>query len=86
MHKIAFTHHAEKQLEKIYQSDRKLYLRLIAAIEPLKSNPYLGKSLKGRLAGDYSLRIGDYRVIYTISKAILTVYVIDLGHRRDIYK
>ncbi|MFA6349353.1 MAG: type II toxin-antitoxin system RelE/ParE family toxin [Candidatus Omnitrophota bacterium] len=86
MHKIEFSNHAAKQLDKIYRSDRKLYARFIAAMEPLKSNPYLGKSLKGRLAGDYSLRVGDYRVIYTIYKNILSVYIIDLGHRREIYR
>lgn len=41
------------------------------------------KKLKGREA--YRIRIGDYRVIYEIHDGVLTIEVIDLGHRRDIY-
>ena len=86
MRKIEFSYLAAKELEKIYKADRKLYFRFITAIETLKTSPYQGKHLKGRLAGDYSLRVGDYRIIYTIHKDSLTVYIIDLGHRREIYR
>jgi mRNA interferase RelE/StbE len=86
MHKIEFAHLAAKELEKIYRADKKLYFRFITAIEALKTDPYHGKSLKGKLLGDYSLCVGDYRVIYTVHKDKLTVYIIDLGHRREIYR
>jgi mRNA interferase RelE/StbE len=33
----------------------------------------------------YRIRVGDYRVIYNIEDKILTVFVIDIGHRKDIY-
>jgi len=42
------------------------------------------KKLKGRQG--YRIRVGDYRVIYEIEDAILRVIVIDLGHRKDIYR
>ncbi|MET9023712.1 type II toxin-antitoxin system RelE/ParE family toxin [Actinopolymorpha sp. NPDC004070] len=32
------------------------------------------------------IRVGDYRVIYEIQDARLVVLVVDLGHRRDIYR
>lgn len=86
MYRIEFSHLAAKELERIYKVERKLYSRLVAVIESLKANPYQGKRLKGRLAGDYSLRIGDYRVIYTIYRDKLVVYIIDFGHRREIYR
>ncbi len=86
MYKIGFSNLAAKELEKIYRSDRKLYFRFITAVESLKIAPFQGKSLKGRLKGDYSLRIGDYRIIYAVYKDKLMVYIIDLGHRREIYK
>jgi mRNA interferase RelE/StbE len=86
MHRIEFSNLAAKELEKIYRIDKKLYSHLIAAIEPLKNNPYLGKCLKGNLRGDYSLRVGNYRVIYTIHKSKLIIYIIDLGYRKDIYR
>lgn len=86
MYKIEFSHLAAKELKKVYNIDRKLYSRFIVVIETLKTNPYQGKRLKGELAGDYSLRIGSYRIIYTVYKDRLIIYTIDLGHRKDIYK
>ena len=68
MYKIDFSNLAAKELEEIYRIDKKLYSRLVAAIETLETNPYQGKRLKGKLAGDYSLRTGNYRIIYTIYK------------------
>jgi len=86
MHKIEFSNLAAKELEKIYKVDKKLYFRLIAVAEGLKKNPHQGKCLKGKLVGDYSLRVGNYRIIYTVHKDKLVVYIIDLRHRKEIYK
>ena len=86
MHKVEFAQSAAKELEKVYRSDRKLYSRLVTAIKTLQINPYQGKALKGRFSGDYSLRVGGYRVIYTVHKGRLIVYIIDLGHRREVYR
>lgn len=86
MYKIEFSNSVFKELAKIYNIEKKLYFRLIASIETLRSNPYQGKKLKGKLKGDYSMRISDFRIIYTIYKNKLIVYIIDLGHRKEIYR
>ncbi|MBU4252756.1 MAG: type II toxin-antitoxin system RelE/ParE family toxin [Candidatus Omnitrophica bacterium] len=86
MYRIEFSHLAAKELEKVYNIDRKLYSRFIVVIETLKTNPYQGKRLKGKLAGDYSLRLGNYRIIYMVEKDRLIIYIIDLGHRSKIYQ
>jgi mRNA interferase RelE/StbE len=86
MYKIEFSNLAAKELEKIYNIDRRFYARLLTVIETLKTNPYQGKRLKGKLAGDYALRIGDFRIIYTFRKEKLVIFIIDLGHRREIYR
>jgi len=86
MFKIEFSDTAARELVKIAKIDAKLCSRLIAAIEPLKTDPYKGKSLKGKLLGSYSLRIGNYRVIYTIHKHRLIIYIIDVGQRKEIYR
>ena len=86
MFRIEFASSAGKELERIYKRDRSLYRRLLSSIEPLKHNPYLGKKLKGVLQNDYSLRVGSYRILYVVFKEKLLVTIIDLGHRKDIYR
>ena len=86
MYKIGFSSLAGSELKKIYAIEKKLYFRLISVIETLRTNPFQGKKLKGKLKEDYSLRVGDYRIIYTIHKEKLVVYIIDLGHRKEIYR
>jgi mRNA-degrading endonuclease RelE of RelBE toxin-antitoxin system len=42
-------------------------------IRNLETNPYIGKPLRGELSGKWSLRIGDFRIIYTIDERQKTV-------------
>lgn len=54
---------------------------------PLAADPKrVGKPLVGQLAGLWSARRGDYRVVYRIVDATVTVFVIRIGHRRDVYR
>jgi mRNA interferase RelE/StbE len=41
-----------------------------------------------KLAGGerYRVRQGDYRIVYTIEDALLTIWVVRVGHRRDVYR
>ena len=74
---------AIKALEKINEPD---YSTIKAAIYNLADNPRPQgyKKLKGRDA--YRIRSGDYRIIYSIFDKILTVDIIAIGHRKDIYE
>ena len=60
--------------------------RVITAIRKLAINPRPAgvKKLAGREA--WRIRVGDYRIIYEINDAGLTILVVDLGHRREIYR
>jgi mRNA interferase RelE/StbE len=86
MYKIEIAGSAGKELQRIYQFDQDLYARLINAIESLAADPFQGKKLKGKFDGDYSLRVGSYRVVYGVFKDRLLVIIIDVGHRREIYR
>ena len=86
MYKIELARQAAKELEIIYRSDKNLYSRFIHSIDALKKDPFQGKKLKGQFKGDYSLRVGNYRVIYAIYREKLLIYIIDLGHRKGIYQ
>ena len=63
-----------------------LYQRVASALDDLERDPYQGKPLKGELKGRYSYRVGSYRIIYLVHQQQLRVLVIDIGHRRDIYR
>jgi len=86
MYKIELSRTVNKSIEDIYRSDRKLCARILTAIESLAEDPFIGKKLKGPLKGDYSLRVGSYRIIYSVYKEKLIICIIDLGHRKGIYK
>lgn len=54
---------------------------------PLAENPHrVGKPLRDRLAGRYSARRGEFRVIYQIFDDRVVVRVIALAHRREAYR
>ena len=61
---------AEKFIKKL---DKQEQTRLLKKIEDLRVKPYLGKMLTGQLAGIRSLRVGDYRVLYSVKEYILRV-------------
>ena len=46
--------------------------------------PTVAKALRGRPG--FRVRVGDYRIIYTIVDDLLIVVVVTLGHRRDVYE
>jgi len=73
---------AQKQLDKLTNN---VASELIEVIYTLADNPrpFGYKKLKGR--NGYRIRSGDYRIIYDVIDNILTINVIAVGHRRDIY-
>jgi mRNA interferase RelE/StbE len=58
-------------------------------IDLLSQNPDLLKNnikaLKGEFSGKCRLRVGDYRVIYRMENEIITITIIRIGHRKEIY-
>ena len=85
-YRLEFTTHAERILRRLAQRDRLLYERIAHVLDDLQRDPFQGKALKGELKGRYSYRIGDYRIVYMVERYRLVIMVIDIGHRRDIYR
>jgi mRNA interferase RelE/StbE len=86
LYKVILLSEAQKVYKNLYITNKKLFERINNALEALRSDPYMGKPLKDRLKGKYSLRVGVYRIIYSVDKHEITVYILDIGHRRDIYR
>jgi mRNA interferase RelE/StbE len=76
---------ALKQLAALHNEDQ---ARISAAITELKQAPRPDgvKKLKGKHAGLYRMRIGSYRVIYSINDKVLHVLVVWIGQRGGAYK
>jgi mRNA interferase RelE/StbE len=60
--------------------------KIIEALEGLKENPLAGEKLSGEHHFLRRIRVGIYRVIYTFKSEELVVLVLDIGHRKDIYR
>jgi mRNA interferase RelE/StbE len=84
LYKIEWKRSAQKELNKL---DKKVLLKILESVEILAQNPYpIGsKKLKGT-EFTYRIRVGDYRVIYSVISSILTIEVIKIGHRQSVYR
>ena len=71
-------------------SESRVQARLKNKIEEIKLNPYLFGSIKmgGNSFGQnsYRVRVGNYRIIYSINDNLLTIEIIRIAHRKDVYK
>jgi len=86
MYRILFTHSARRFFE---QADAALQRRLQRCFERLQADPRRQpniKPLKGRFAGHYRYRVGDYRVVYRIDDEDRVVVIVIISHRREVYR
>ncbi|MBI2657597.1 type II toxin-antitoxin system RelE/ParE family toxin [Candidatus Woesearchaeota archaeon] len=82
MYEIEFSKTAEKQL---YKLDREAQSRIISTLERIRIRPY--PFVKRLVDSQYfRLRAGDYRIILDIQDNKLLIFVIELDHRKSIYK
>jgi mRNA interferase RelE/StbE len=74
---------AARALRKVDHQDRP---RIQAAIALLAQDPRPpgARALRGR--DGYRVRVGDYRINYTVDDGVLVVVVVTLGHRRQVYE
>ena len=81
MYQIIIKKKAKKFIDKLPLNEKK---KLVSAMENLPNGEDI-KRLKG-YSDLLRLRVGEYRIIYTVDNGKLTVYVIDAGNRGEIYK
>lgn len=73
----------KKDFPKLPANDR---LKVLRAIENLRSDPYPPQSKKLTNREEYRLRQGDYRVLYVVEDIVKIVEVRRVRHRRDVYR
>ena len=60
--------------------------RIVSCIESLRENPRAPGCTKLSGADLYRMRQGDYRIVYAIDDGAVTVEVVRVGHRSDVYR
>ena len=83
---IEFSKEASDDIDVIYTSDRRLFNRIFKKIESLEEKPYEGKPLVGNHKGEFSLRVGSYRIVYEIDPGKHVLYILTIKHRKHAYK
>ena len=74
---------AKKFIDRLLLNEKR---RVVAAIEQLPNNGDV-KRMAGKYNRDlFRLRVGEYRIIYTIDAGVLTIYILDAGNRGEIYR
>ncbi|MFD4242343.1 type II toxin-antitoxin system RelE/ParE family toxin [Streptomyces sp. NPDC058525] len=84
-----FTSHAQRDLLKVPRPDA---LRILYRLAELQKALTAGdttafdiKALQGH-AARWRLRVGDYRVVYTVEDNRLIIWALAAGHRREVYR
>ena len=82
---VVYRKSVQKDLKGISKDIQYIIRRAIEdklMVDPLRFGLPLRRSLKGLM----KLRVGDYRIICSIEKSPVTVHVIKIGHRKDVYR
>ncbi len=83
-YRIEISRTAEKQLRKLTAPDRR---RVVGAMVGLGDDPHPPGSRKLSGYTDvFRIRVGVYRVLYSVEGRRLIVIILKLGHRKDVYR
>jgi mRNA interferase RelE/StbE len=84
-YEIEWTRSALRRLDRIPEKAATACIEFIYG--PLVDNPWrVGRALRLDLAGKYSARRGDFRVIYEIDDTAGVIAIIAIDHRSDVYR
>ncbi len=87
MFQVRYSPGAVKALKKIPKDAAERIVKSIDALSEVNDPRHHIKKLKGSFGVPlYSFRVGDYRVILSISEEALVIYVIDVGDRGTVYR
>ena len=85
--RIEITRTATKQITKLDRQAQESILKFLRERLSQADDPrQWGKALQGEKRGLWRYRVGDYRLICDIQDARITILVLELGHRKDIYR
>jgi len=77
---------SEKELSKLDKETQIKITNFLLKLEKSANPRESGRPLKGDLGLFWRYRIGDYRIISQIKDATVTVFVLSVGHRKEVYR
>ena len=84
---VEFSDDAIRELKKLNkQLQQRITTFLVERVQNSDNPRATGKALQGKLASYWRYRVGDYRLICHIKDGELIVLIIEIGHRKDIYR
>jgi mRNA interferase RelE/StbE len=84
---IEISRTAEKQIRKLDRKAQEAILRFLRErVQPAEDPRQWGKPLRGEKRGLWRYRVGDYRLICDIQDEKITILVLVVGHRKDVYR
>jgi mRNA interferase RelE/StbE len=84
---IEIKHTAEKQIQKLDRKAQELIVQFLRErVAPADNPRQWGKPLHGEKRGLWRYRVGDYRLICDIQDERITVLILTVGHRKDVYR
>ena len=85
--RVEISRSAEKQIQKLDRTAQGSIIRFLRERVQAADNPrQWGKPLHGDKGGLWRYRVGDYRLICKIHDERVTVLVVSVGHRKDVYR
>ena len=85
--RIEIARTAEKQIRKLNRAAQESILQFLRErVLPAQNPRQWGKPLQGDKQGLWRYRVGDYRLICDIQDERITVLVLRVGHRKDVYR
>ncbi len=83
---IEFDTKAAKEFKKLDKATQKQLDKFLLKLMKSANPRHIGRALKGSLQSFWRYRVGDYRLICSIEDKIVTILVLRVDHRREIYK
>lgn len=73
----------KKDLATIAATDVK---KIVKRIQKLAEDPYPANAIQLKGREEWRIRQGNYRILYIVKEQVITIFVVKIGHRRDVYR
>jgi mRNA interferase RelE/StbE len=84
LYRVEVKSSAQREIARLPKETRR---RVLLAIANLSGEPRPDRARKIAGADDtYRIRVGDYRVVYQVADRVLIVFIVRVGHRKDVYR